>query len=57
MIAVSPPMAVWAFGGLETAMFAFLVTGALLVHVSSRERAGVPLLSSVLVGLAALTRP
>jgi arabinofuranosyltransferase len=57
LIAVSPPIAVWALGGLETTMFAFLVTAAILAHIASRGRDGVPLASSMLVGLAALTRP
>lgn len=57
LIALSPPMAVWAFGSLETGMFAFLVTAAILIHVDSGERGKVPLASAVLVGLAAITRP
>ena len=57
LIAVSPPIAVWALGGLETTMFAFLVTAALLTHIVSRKRGKVPLASSILIGLAALTRP
>jgi hypothetical protein len=57
LIASSPPFAVWALGSLETTMFAFLVTGALLTHIDSGERGRVPLASSVLIGLAALTRP
>ena len=57
LIAASPPIAVWAFGSLETTMFAFLVTGAILTHIDSGERTRVPLASSVLVGLSAITRP
>ena len=57
LIAVSPPMAVWALGGLETTMFAFLITAAVLSHIAARERGSFPLASSILIGLAALTRP
>jgi arabinofuranosyltransferase len=57
MIAVSPPLAVWALGGLETAMFTFLVTTAVLAHVDLMERGKRPLISSALIGLASLTRP
>ena len=57
LIAVSPPIAVWALGGLETTMFAFLVTTALFTHIASRERGSIPLASSMLIGLAALARP
>jgi hypothetical protein len=57
LIAVSPPVAVWALGGLETTVFAFLVTAAVLTHVAARERGTVPLVGSALVGLAALARP
>jgi hypothetical protein len=57
LIAVSPPVAVWAFGSLETTMFAFLLTAALLTHIDSGERGKVPLASSALIGLAAITRP
>jgi hypothetical protein len=38
LMAVSPPLAVWALGGLETTMFAFLITAAVLTHLDSREQ-------------------
>jgi hypothetical protein len=57
MIALAPPIAVWALAGLETTMFAFLVTAAVLTHVDQRRQGTLPLAGSVLAGLAALTRP
>lgn len=57
LVAASPPVAVWAFAGLETTMFAFLVTVSLLAQVESGDRGRVSLASSVLAGLAAVTRP
>jgi hypothetical protein len=50
--AIAPSSVTFAIGGLETSLFVFLIALAFLAHV--RERA---LLTGVLCGLAALTRP
>jgi hypothetical protein len=50
--AIAPTSVTFAVGGLETSLFVFLIALAFLAHV--RERA---LLTGVLCGLAALTRP
>jgi arabinofuranosyltransferase len=57
LMAASPALAVWSLGGLETTMFAFLVTVAVLSHTRALEFGKVPVASSVAVLLASLTRP
>ena len=57
LLAASPPLAVWALAGLETTMFAFLVTLAVLSHVRATEKGRLPLVSAAVLVLAALTRP
>lgn len=56
-LALSPPAAAWARGGLETPAFTFLLTAAMACWLSesrrTRRRAG----SSVLFFLATLSRP
>jgi hypothetical protein len=57
LLALSPPLAVWTLGGLETTLFAFLVTAGLLVHIRARIQERVSMESSVVLLLACLTRP
>jgi len=72
ILALSAPWACWSSGGLETQLFAFLVSSALFLFIAEEQRpdagpdagpAGRPRLlpparwSSVLFALAAMTRP
>ena len=59
LTAVSPPLLVWASGGLEAPLFALLITAALglAVRASEDEGRGLSLASALLLGLATLTRP
>ncbi|MGD9400654.1 MAG: hypothetical protein PVF95_00145 [bacterium] len=57
LAAASPAMAVWSLGGLETTFFAFLVTLAVLSHLSGVQRGRVPMASSACALIASLTRP
>ena len=57
-LATSLPLAVWAVSGMDTVLFAFLVTLTLYLHLESGRRAR-PYLSAAgwVCGLAALARP
>jgi hypothetical protein len=61
LVLTSAPVIVWSVGGLETALFAFLVAGGcLLVLAGAREESTdrrLLLASGALLGLATLTRP
>jgi hypothetical protein len=57
LLALHPALSVWATGGLETALFGFLVTWGACRVVDEMDGAGVTLASAVIVALAALTRP
>lgn len=57
LAAASPAVAVWSLGGLETTLFSFLVTLAVLSHLKGMRRGEVPLVSSAALLLASLTRP
>jgi len=56
-LAANPPFAVWATGGMETPLFAFLVTLGVLLAAEGVQKERLPLSSALLLGLAALTRP
>ncbi len=55
-LATSPAFGVWAVAGLETPLFACLLTFAVLMHIREQAESGFPY-SAVFFGLAALTRP
>jgi len=58
LLASSRTFAAWCTGGLETMFFSLLVFAACLLFLWEREReARLPLASSLLFGLAGLTRP
>jgi arabinofuranosyltransferase len=57
LLAVSPPFAAWATGGLETALFALLVTATVLVALPAAEGGALSPGSGLLAAGAALTRP
>ncbi len=54
-VALNAPFAAWTQGGLETHLFAFLIT--LFVYVESQPTRRIKLISPVVVLAAALTRP
>lgn len=54
LLAAWPPFAWWSASGMETTLFAFLVTSTLWSYVRTEGRG---LLSPVLLALAAMTRP
>lgn len=56
-VAVHPGMAVWATGGLETPLFACLVTWGVGRAAVEREAGALRPTSAILLALAALTRP
>jgi len=56
-LALSRSFTAWSTGGLATQFFSLLVTSALLTLLVERRRNSRGLLSSLLFGLAALTRP
>jgi hypothetical protein len=56
MLAAAGPFGAWAMGGLETSLFAFLLTASAAVFIYEEER-GRGALSGVLFGLLALARP
>ncbi len=56
-LAVSPPFAVWATGGLETPLFAFLITLGVLLAADGVQKERFPISSAVFLALASLTRP
>lgn len=55
-LAASGPFALWSYAGLETSLFALLVTGAAILHIRE-ERAETPPISGAVWALAAMTRP
>jgi len=57
LLAVNPSFAVWATGGLETPLFACLITWGLLLAADGIGKDGLPPSSGVLLGLAAWARP
>jgi len=57
MIAFSPPLLYWFQGGLEPALFSFLLLGALYLHLEESRRVVPFPLSGVFCLLLALTRP
>jgi len=56
MLAAAGPFGAWAMGGLETSLFAFLVTASVAAFIYEEER-GRGAVSGVLFGLLALARP
>ena len=57
LLAVSPALAVWATGGLETTFYAFLLTLG-VCRLAEEVTAGTPrIATAVIFGLASLTRP
>jgi arabinofuranosyltransferase len=56
MLAAASPFGAWTMGGLETSLFAFLVTASVATFVYEEER-GRGAASGVLFGLLALARP
>ena len=57
MLAVSPQLAVWATGGLETTFYAFLLTLG-VCRLAEELEIGTPTIATALIfALAALTRP
>ncbi len=56
MLAAAGPFGAWTMGGLETSLFAFLLTASVAVFIHEEER-GRGALSGVLFGLLALARP
>lgn len=57
LLAATPGYACWSSGGLETQMFTFWVTLAGLLFLRETERSRRGVLSGLVFGLAALTRP
>jgi arabinofuranosyltransferase len=57
LLAVNPALAVWATGGLETTLFAFLLTLGACRVAEEVEGEGPRIASAVVFGLAAWTRP
>ena len=57
LLATSSGYACWTSGGLETQLFAMLVTGALEAVVAAHERPRALRRAGVLLALAAMTRP
>jgi hypothetical protein len=55
--ASSPALAVWATGGLETALFAALLLWSAGLAIEALERKRISAASALLAALAALTRP
>lgn len=57
LLAVSPALAVWATGGLETTFYAFLLTLG-VCRLAEEVEAGAPRMATAVVfGLASMTRP
>ena len=56
-LAANPSFAVWATGGMETPLFAFLITLGVLLAADGAQKERLPLSSAILLGLGALTRP
>jgi hypothetical protein len=56
MLAAAGPFGAWTMGGLETSLFAFLLTASVAAFIHEEER-GRGALSGVLFGLLALARP
>lgn len=56
MLAAYAPFAAWTMGGLETALFAFLVAASTYAFIREEER-GRSAVSGVLFGLLSLARP
>jgi hypothetical protein len=57
VVALDPGVALWSVGGLETALYMLLVTGAVLCLTVDPWEGRRALVTGVLFGLAALTRP
>ena len=57
LLAVNPALAVWTTGGLEAPLFACWVAWGACLAAEGVERGALPVVSAVLFGLAALTRP
>lgn len=57
LLATHPALAVWATGGLETSLFACLVSVAACLLLDEIEGPGMRPRSAAVVGVAALTRP
>lgn len=57
LLAASPSFAVWASGGLETPLFACLITWGLLLAAKGIGKGEWPPTSAVLLGFAAWARP
>ena len=56
-LAMSAPFAFWTFAGLETTLFAFLVTGGAFLHLREQQRNPPFYWSGLVFLLATLTRP
>jgi arabinofuranosyltransferase len=57
LVALSPGSAVWAAGGMETAMFTCLVTWSVWLVAGGAEAGRLPIAAALLAVAAALTRP
>jgi hypothetical protein len=57
LVALSPPLAVWATSGLETPLFCAFVTWGVWLVVEGLEAGRLPMMAAILLGAAALTRP
>jgi hypothetical protein len=57
LLVLSPPVAVWTTGGLETLLFACLVTWATWLVAEGADEGRLPVASALLLGAATLTRP
>jgi hypothetical protein len=57
LVVLSPSLAVWATAGLETPLFAALMTWGVWLAAEGVEEGRLPLTAAVLLGAAALTRP
>lgn len=57
LVVLSPAVAVWTTGGLETPLFACLLTWATWLIAEGADEGRLPIASALLVGAATLTRP
>ncbi len=57
LLAVDGSFALWSVGGMETAIFTFLLLSAIFAYLQEGEDERLALLSGLLFALAALTRP
>jgi hypothetical protein len=57
LVVLSPPVAVWMTGGLETLLFGCLMTWGTWIVAEGADEGRLPIVSALLLGAATLTRP